>query len=233
MPSDLIFDFFGTLVHYTAGSFHTAPYERTHTFLIDHGFLIDYATFVELYTGVATDLETQAKQTAREYHMDDVARAFFQVAFDKHVPMPVVQGFVAAFIAEWSRGIRYNDSIQALLSELATHYRLSILSNTHYPALIHDNLAQMDVAPYFTHILTSIEHGWRKPHPSIFHQMLADLDIAGSDALYIGDTYTDDYEGATAAGIRALLIDPHDQYPAVVDKISSLFDVRRLLKELE
>src|SRR3954451_22146268 len=105
MPLDLISDFFGTLVQYVAGSFHTAPYERTHAFLRHHGFDIDYATFVDVFSSVADALERQAKQTAREYHMDDVARAFFRAAFDRDVPPAMIDDFVVCFIAEWSRGI--------------------------------------------------------------------------------------------------------------------------------
>ena len=61
MPSDLIFDFFGALVQYAAGPFHTAPYERTHSFLTQHGLPIDYPAFVDLYRQVAATLETRAK----------------------------------------------------------------------------------------------------------------------------------------------------------------------------
>ena len=161
--------------------------------------------------------------------MDDVVHAFFRAAFDRAAPTPIVQGFVAAFIAEWSRGIRYYAGIHRFLSELAKDYRLSILSNTHYPALIHDHLARMEITPYFTHIVTSVECGWRKPHPCIFQQALANLAITANDALYIGDTYIDDYEGSQAAGIRAILIDPYDQHPDVVDRISSLFALKNML----
>jgi putative hydrolase of the HAD superfamily len=229
MPSDLIFDFFGTLVQYTAGVFHTAPYKRTHAFLLQHAFDIDYPTFVTLYGDISADLEMKAKQTGREYHMDDVALAFFHTAFGRSVSSTTIQGFVQAFIDEWSRGIHYYDGIQGLLGELAAHYRLSILSNTHYPPLIHENLARMEVSPYFGHIMTSVEFGWRKPNRRIFNQMLADLNIDPNNALYIGDSYTDDYQGATAAGIRAMLIDPQNQYPDVSDRIASLFELRQVL----
>ena len=42
MATDLIFDFFGTLVQYKPGAFHTAPYERTHAYLLQQGFEITY-----------------------------------------------------------------------------------------------------------------------------------------------------------------------------------------------
>jgi putative hydrolase of the HAD superfamily len=228
MPSDLIFDFFGTLVQYVAGSFHTAPYERTHAFLRRHAFDIDYPTFVDVYSTIADALERQARQTAREYHMDDVARAFFRAAFDRDVSPAMIDEFVVCFIAEWSRGIQYSDGMEPFLKALATEYRLSILSNTHYPALIHSHLARMQVTPFFTHIVTSVEFGWRKPHPSIFQQVLTDLAIPADAALYIGDSYTDDYQGARAAGIRALLVDPHHQHPDVVDRMSSVFELKQV-----
>jgi putative hydrolase of the HAD superfamily len=230
MPSDLIFDFFGTLVHYVAGPFHTAPYERTHSLLLHHNFPIDYTDFVELYGQVANTLETQAKQSSREYHMDDAARAFFHTVFASEVPDVVLQEFVATFIEEWSRGIRYIDGIGVFLSELAAAYRLSILSNTHYPALIHDNLTRMEAKPYFNYIVTSVEYGWRKPHPSIFQHLLTILAVPAQDVLYIGDTYSDDYEGARSAGMRAILIDPQNQYPHLSDRISSLHELKYLLK---
>lgn len=230
MPSDLIFDFFGTLVEYNAGTFHTAPYERTHAFLVDQGFTIDYPRFEKRYQEISAALETNAKKTALEYHMDDVARVFFFETFAVNASRAVIQEFVKHFIAEWGRGIRYLDGIQDFLGELASKYRLTVLSNTHYPDLIHGHLAQMEVARYFSHIVTSVEYGRRKPHPSIFQKTLADLDIPPHQALYIGDTYVDDYEGATSAGIRPILIDPKNTYPHIADRITSLFNLRDFLK---
>lgn len=55
--------------------------------------------------------------------------------------------------------------------------------------------------------VTSAEAGAPKPDPAIF---IAALELAGcepDEALHVGDTFDEDVAGATAAGIRPLLID--------------------------
>jgi putative hydrolase of the HAD superfamily len=231
--TDILFDFFGTLVHYTPGAFHTTPYQRTHQFLQQQGFQLTYDAFVETFTAVSDALEAQAKLSSREYHMDDVGRGFFQTAFATDITDSILKPFTAHFIAEWGRGIVYLEGIKPFLAQLKTRYRLSIVSNTHYPALIHDHLAAMQIVPSFAQIITSVEIGIRKPHPAIFERALSDLQIAPHHAVYVGDTYIDDYQGATAANIRCFLIDPQHRYPQVPDRLATLFDLVPYHKSLE
>lgn len=232
MITDIVFDFFGTLVHYTPGAFHTAPYQQTHRYLQQQGFSIGYDTFVEAFTSVSNVLEAQAKHTFREYHMHDVGRSFFQTALATDVDDRTLGQFTAHFIAEWSRGIAYLDGLAPLLTRLATHYRLSIVSNTHYPALIHDHLAAMQIAPFFAQVVTSVEVGIRKPHPAIFERALANLQITPDQAIYVGDTYLDDYQGAAAAHIRCVLLDPQQRYPDVPDRIGTIIELAQYLEQL-
>lgn len=232
MTTDIIFDFFGTLVDYTPGVFHTAPYQRTHQFLQQQGFTISYDTFIDTFTAASDELEAEAKQTLREYHMHDVGRNFFQRISAHNVDDRTLAAFIALFIAEWSRGIVYMDGIAPFIATLASQYRLSVLSNTHYPALIHDHLAAMEIHQYFSRIVTSVEIGIRKPHAAIFEQTLASLEITPQQAIYIGDTYEDDYQGATAANIRCVLIDPQGRFPQVLHRIEKLFDLNGYLQKL-
>ncbi len=140
--------------------------------------------------------------------------------------------FIALFINEWSRGIAYMDGIASFISTLARSYRLSVVSNTHYPALIHDHLAAMEIDKYFSHVVTSVEVGVRKPHTAIFEQTLASLEIAPQQAIYVGDTFEDDYRGATAAHIRCVLIDAQQRFPHVPHRIERLFDLNSYLQKL-
>jgi putative hydrolase of the HAD superfamily len=228
--TDIIFDFFGTLVSYTPGAFHTSPYQRTHQFLLEHGFEIGYDDFVELFTAVSDRLEAQARDDLREYHMDDVGRAFFRSAFRTDIDQDFLMPWMGHFITEWSRGIRHLDGIAALLAQLASRHRLSILSNTHYPALIHGQLAAMKQSAAFAQVITSVEFGIRKPHQAVFQHALERLQILPEQALYVGDTYLDDYQGATGAGLRCILIDPKNQHPYIHDRIGSLFELQPFLE---
>jgi putative hydrolase of the HAD superfamily len=66
----------------------------------------------------------------------------------------------------------------------------------------------MGVAHLFEHVVTSVEHGKRKPSACIFEHALA-LSTGGPEtSVYVGDSFDADYVGATNAGLRCLLIDP-------------------------
>jgi putative hydrolase of the HAD superfamily len=50
--------------------------------------------------------------------------------------------------------------------------------------------------------------GWRKPHRAPFDRALALLDVAPTEALFVGDDHQWDVVGARNAGIRPVLIGP-------------------------
>ena len=85
----------------------------------------------------------------------------------------------------------------------------------------------MGVQDCFHTITKSVDVGIRKPHPAIFEMTLRALDINASQAVYIGDSYRADYQGAQAIGLQAILIDEsgqHDVPPA--QRVCSVLDVR-------
>ena len=74
-------------------------------------------------------------------------------------------------------------------------------------------------------VLTSRAHGKAKPHAAIFRRMLELLDVVAGDAVMVGDTIEDDVEGATAVGMRAVLVDREGRY----EERDSIADLRALL----
>jgi putative hydrolase of the HAD superfamily len=230
MVTDLIFDFFGTLVGYTPGTFRDEPFSASHQVLLDNGFHVEYETYTREFTRVSDVLEQQARVTRAEYHMHDVGRAFFSACFDRPVSSTVLELFIDTFIAEWNRGTVFLPDISDFLERLSRRYRLSIISNTHDPLLIPRNLEAMGIAGRFAQIMTSVEFGVRKPDPRIFHAALDNLGISPETALYIGDSVDDDYHGATAAGLRCVLVDPDRRWHSLVtDRVDHLFDIESVL----
>ena len=51
-------------------------------------------------------------------------------------------------------------------------------------------------------VVTSAQAGVRKPHPRIFSLTLERCGVAPADAVFVGDTWYPDVEGALAAGLR-------------------------------
>ena len=69
----------------------------------------------------------------------------------------------------------------------------------------------------------SVSHGRVKPHRSIFEAALAALDARPTEAAMVGDSYSDDIEGARALGMRAILLDRDGLHVDETDRIDTLF----------
>lgn len=83
-------------------------------------------------------------------------------------------------------------------------YRLGVLSN--WDSRLPDLLAALDLETHFEAVTYSAAAGYEKPHPAIFAAALAALDVEPSRAVHIGDRLDEDYAGARAAGMRAVLV---------------------------
>jgi HAD superfamily hydrolase (TIGR01549 family) len=69
----------------------------------------------------------------------------------------------------------------------------------------------------------SREHGWTKPHETIFRAALERLDVEPEDAAMVGDSVEDDVEGARALGMRAFLVDRENRFPEVEGRLPDLY----------
>jgi putative hydrolase of the HAD superfamily len=56
------------------------------------------------------------------------------------------------------------------------------------------------------HLVISSEVGWRKPAPEFFAALCERTGLAPGAILFVGDDPANDYDGATAAGLRAVLV---------------------------
>lgn len=67
-------------------------------------------------------------------------------------------------------------------------------------------------------IVTSIDVGWRKPHPAIFKRALAALRVGASEAVMVGNSRAADVAPAKRLGIRAVLVRSREASVGDVDK---------------
>lgn len=114
------------------------------------------------------------------------------------------------------------------LLRLKGRYRLGVISNA--DGRIDQVLARCRIADCFETITDSGVIGSEKPQPAIFAAALRSLDIPAAASLYVGDVYSVDYAGATAAGMRAMLFDACGAYrDATWPRVESLEDLERSL----
>ena len=71
-------------------------------------------------------------------------------------------------------------------------------------------------------LMVSSLEGVAKPDPTIFERALARAGVAPHEALHVGDSLREDYLGARAAGLSALLLERHGPGPQGISTIRSL-----------
>jgi putative hydrolase of the HAD superfamily len=117
--------------------------------------------------------------------------------------------FLETYLEEWNTGVRSIPGLPDLLGRLVKKFRLAVITNTHDARLVPRHLERMGVADLFEGVVTSVEHGFRKPHPTIFESAVSLFGTEPGRCLHVGDDAVADYHGAVAAGLRALWVDPH------------------------
>lgn len=73
-----------------------------------------------------------------------------------------------------------------------------------------------------------------KPSPDVFRHALCKLNVKPDEALFVGDHIDMDYNGARAAGIRALLIEREDRTANDIhdpDRIRSLEEIFKFIDQ--
>jgi putative hydrolase of the HAD superfamily len=75
------------------------------------------------------------------------------------------------------------------------------------------------------HLVISAETGWRKPAAAFFAAVVQGAGCAPGEVLLVGDDFANDYEGAAAAGLRAVLIDPTGWAETGVTMIAGLAEL--------
>ena len=117
---------------------------------------------------------------------------------------------------------------EAALEELRGRYRLGVISNAN--GTVKKAFARLGLTRYFDVIVDSAEVGFEKPDVRIFELGLREMKARAAEAAYVGDVFKVDVLGARAAGMRAILIDPHDFHAdRTCERVTSLAGLAAVL----
>ena len=119
----------------------------------------------------------------------------------------------------------YDDALPTLRTVREHGFSLALVSNTSRD--LDEFVAHHDID--VDAVVTSRMHGKMKPHPTIFRSVLALLDVAPREAVMVGDSISDDIDGAHALGMPAILIDRSGSSSADVPAIRGLDELVPLL----
>lgn len=103
----------------------------------------------------------------------------------------------------------------AAFARIARRFAVAIVSNNDGTAAAQcaeHGIAQVGDGPHtaVAAIVDSTEVGIAKPDPRIFRPALEALEVEPGEALYVGDTVHADVEGARAAGMPVVQLDPYE-----------------------
>ena len=125
----------------------------------------------------------------------------------------------------------YDDVRPAMQSLHGEGLRIGLISNTHRCLDSFQNHFQLE--PYITGAVSSSDHGYMKPHPSIFEAALGLLGVGPSESVMVGDSLTHDIVGARQVGMQGVLIAravrTHQDALDGVPVIQTLKDLPRVL----
>ena len=97
------------------------------------------------------------------------------------------------------------DDVPDVLRELAASgVRIGLISNSHRCLASFES--HFELRGLIAAAVSSSDHGFLKPHPSIFQTALQMVNVPAADAVMVGDNVRQDIEGALAVGMRAVLL---------------------------
>lgn len=98
----------------------------------------------------------------------------------------------------------YDDVTPVLRTLAARGLKVGLISNSHRClASFQDHF---ELHGLIAGAISSSEHGYLKPHPSIFEAALRLLDVVASESVMVGDSLSHDIKGARRVGMRAVLV---------------------------
>lgn len=98
----------------------------------------------------------------------------------------------------------YDDAAPALRRLHASGLTVGVISNSHRSLVAFSE--HFSLTGLIRVSVSSAEHGYMKPHRSIFDAALERAGVRATESLMVGDSLKHDVEGALQAGMRAVLL---------------------------
>jgi len=217
MLTAVLFDLGGTLLHYH--DMQTSDRQRHFRRITQQGFIDLLAALRDQGYNLPTDaaLLDGLDEKIRDNYLADVQQLrggsietpmrSALAAQGVDVPDNLWHEVRDAFYQRIDEIVSPRIGLLETLTELQSDYRMGIISNTYWAGRLHDrHLESYGLLDFFPVRVYSSDSPYMKPHPGIFKQALAALNIPPEQAAYVGDRLDVDVGGAQAVGMMGVLI---------------------------
>jgi putative hydrolase of the HAD superfamily len=222
----IFFDVDFTLI-YPGPTFQGEGYER---FCARHGIVVDRARFPQAVRAASTILEDQQEHV---YDPEIFVRYTGRIIEEMGGAGPHVQVCAREIYAEWAacqHFFLYDDVAPTLRALAARGLKIGLISNTHRSLATFQQHFALD--GLISAAVSSSEHGYLKPHPSIFEAALELAGVAAAESVMVGDSFAHDIEGARRVGMRGVLVHRADDPPLDAGDVPVIRDLSQLLSLL-
>jgi putative hydrolase of the HAD superfamily len=231
----VFFDVDFTLIH-PGPTFQAHGYQA---FCARHGIAVDAARFDRAVQNAAPILNTPE---------DLPYDGEIFVEYTRHIIEQMggsgdaVDACAREICSEWATNHHFElfSDVPAALRQLTrAGIRIGLISNSH--RCLTSFQSHFELHGLVTAAVSSSDHGFMKPHPSIFHAAMQLAAVTASDSVMVGDSIRQDVEGALNVGMRAVLLHrgdaPHPGSSALaamgVSTIGSLRELPDVLGRLK
>ena len=196
----VFFDVDFTLI-YPGPTFQGDGYAR---FCARHGITVDPSRFDAAVRAASSILDEEQDHV---YDGEIFVRYTGRIIQEMGGTGSAVAGCAREIYDEWAENQHFflYDDVPPVLRDLAARgLKIGLISNSHRPLTSFQQHFELD--DLITAAVSSSDHGYMKPHPSIF---IAALTLAGaepSESLMVGDSLSHDIDGARGVGMRGVLM---------------------------
>jgi putative hydrolase of the HAD superfamily len=120
---------------------------------------------------------------------------------------PAVVACAREIYDEWAENqhfFLYDDVAPVLRALAARGVKIGLISNSHRPLASFQQ--HFELEGLIAVAVSSSEHGYMKPHPSIFTAAMMLADVQASESMMVGDSLSHDINGARRVGMRGVLV---------------------------
>jgi putative hydrolase of the HAD superfamily len=196
----VFFDVDFTLI-YPGPAFQGEGYRE---FCLRHGMAVDPARFPAAVISASHILDRE---------QDAVYNPQIFIDYTAHIIRAMggsgaaVEPCAAEIYQEWAlcQHFLLYDDVPASLEALADRdILIGLISNSH--RCLDAFQEHFELEGLIDVAVSSSQHGYMKPHPSIFEAALKLAQVPAADAMMVGDSMTQDIDGARGVGMRGVLV---------------------------
>lgn len=209
----VFFDVDFTLIH-PGPAFDGEGYRA---FAARHGLRVDASRFEDAVREASVELERLRDGV---YRPEPFLRYVSRVLTRMGAAGDGIEACALEIYDEWAlchHFALYDDVTPALAALHGAGYRIGLISNTH--RCLDSFQSHFALEPFITAAVSSSDHGYLKPHPSIFRAALDRVGTCAEGGVMVGDSVTHDIAGARRVGMAAVLLVRSGEVPETVDGV--------------